>query len=89
MCPTHLKKQMFKGTPVPLLSPISISLDRHRHWPVLRIDEGPPATPERYSLLLRLTLQSHQATLTEAELAGWSARIIERLEKQLNAQIRM
>ena len=57
--------------------------------PVERIDEGPPATPERYSLLLRLTLQSHQATLTEAELAGWSARIIECLEKRLNAQIRM
>jgi phenylalanyl-tRNA synthetase beta subunit len=51
--------------------------------------EGPPTTAERYSLLLRLTLQSGEATLTETELAGWSARIIECLEKQLGAQIRM
>jgi phenylalanyl-tRNA synthetase beta chain len=56
--------------------------------PVEVITEGPPATPERYSMLLRLTLQSQQATLTEAELAGWSARIIETLEKELKAEIR-
>jgi phenylalanyl-tRNA synthetase beta chain len=57
--------------------------------PVEMIADRPPATPERYSLLLRLTLQSHEATLTETEVAGWSARVIERLEKQLGAQIRM
>jgi len=57
--------------------------------PVEMIADRPPATPERYSLLLRLTLQSHQATLTEAELAGWSARVIECLERKLGAQVRM
>ena len=57
--------------------------------PVEVLRDGPPTTPERYSLLLRLTLQSQEATLTEADLAGWSARIIECLEKQLGAQIRM
>ena len=57
--------------------------------PVETIYDRPPATPERYSLLLRLTLQSHQATLTEAELAAWSARVIECLEGKLGAQIRM
>jgi len=57
--------------------------------PVEVITEGPPATPERYSLLLRVTLQSQQVTLTEAELTGWNALIIERLEKGLGAQVRM
>ncbi len=57
--------------------------------PVERIADRPPATPERYGLLLRLTLQSHEATLTETELADWNARVIECLEKQLGAQIRM
>ena len=56
--------------------------------PVEAIYDRPPASRERYSLLLRLTLQSRQATLTEAELAGWSARIMECLEKTLGAQIR-
>jgi len=57
--------------------------------PVEIISDRPPATAERYSLLLRLTLQSHQATLTETELAAWSARIIQCLEGKLGAQIRM
>jgi phenylalanyl-tRNA synthetase beta chain len=56
--------------------------------PVETISDRPPATPERYSLLLRLTLQSFQATLTEAELAGWSTRLIECLEGKLGAQVR-
>ena len=50
---------------------------------------GEPVPAGRYSLLLRLTLQSQTATLTEAELAAYSARIIERLEQSLGAQIRM
>ena len=57
--------------------------------PVETIYDRPPATPERYSLLLRLTLQSHQATFTGTELAAWSARVIECLEGKLGAQIRM
>jgi len=57
--------------------------------PVEMIDNRPPATTERYSLLLRLTLQSTETTLTETELAGWNARVIECLEKQVGAQIRM
>lgn len=57
--------------------------------PVEMIADRPPATPERYSLLLRLTLQSYETTLTETELAGWNTRVIECLEKQLGAQIRM
>ena len=42
----------------------------------------------RYSLLLRVSLQSQEATLTEAELQVASARIMDYLEKILGAQIR-
>jgi phenylalanyl-tRNA synthetase beta chain len=42
-----------------------------------------------YSLLLRVTLQSAAATLTEAELTAASTRIIQALESRLRATIRM
>ncbi|MBI4478542.1 MAG: phenylalanine--tRNA ligase subunit beta [Acidobacteria bacterium] len=42
-----------------------------------------------YSLLLRITLQSVEATLTEAELTDRSSRIIAALEGTLGARIRM
>ncbi len=42
----------------------------------------------RFSLLLRVTLQSQSHTLTEAELADFSARIMRALEEKLGAQIR-
>ena len=45
--------------------------------------------PGKYSLLVRVTLQSQEATLSEASLADFSARIIKSLEEQLGAQIRM
>jgi phenylalanyl-tRNA synthetase beta chain len=43
----------------------------------------------KYSLLVRVTLQSREATLTEAQLTDFSARIIAALEKQLGAQLRV
>src|SRR5579864_6145464 len=42
----------------------------------------------KYSLLVRVTLQSRDATLTEAQLTDFSARIVSVLEKQLGAQLR-
>jgi phenylalanyl-tRNA synthetase beta chain len=42
----------------------------------------------KYSLLVRATLQSREATLTEAQLEDFSARIVGALEKQLGAQLR-
>ncbi len=42
----------------------------------------------KYSLLVRVTLQSREATLTEAQLMDFSARIVAALEKQLGAQLR-
>jgi len=42
----------------------------------------------QYSLLVRVTFQSRETTLTEAQLSDFSARIIAALEKQLNAHLR-
>lgn len=42
----------------------------------------------KYSLLVRVTFQSRQATLTEAQLAAFSGKIVAALEEQLGAQLR-
>jgi phenylalanyl-tRNA synthetase beta chain len=55
----------------------------------VEIFRGASVASGKYSLLVRITLQSRQATLTEAELAAYSSRIRESLEGKLGAQIRM
>src|SRR5262249_45099729 len=51
---------------------------------------GSAAVPAgKYSLLFRVTLQSAQRTLAEAELTDYSSRIMRALEQNLGAQIRM
>ncbi|HXL21040.1 MAG TPA: phenylalanine--tRNA ligase subunit beta [Candidatus Dormibacteraeota bacterium] len=42
----------------------------------------------KYSLLVRVTFQSREATLTEAQISEASAKIIATLEKNLGAQLR-
>jgi phenylalanyl-tRNA synthetase beta chain len=42
----------------------------------------------KYSLLVRVTFQSREATLTDAQITDFSARIVEAVEKQLGAQLR-
>src|SRR2546426_1713617 len=42
----------------------------------------------RYSLLVRVTFQSRESTLTEAQLTDFSARIVAALEKRLGAKLR-
>ncbi len=42
----------------------------------------------KFSLLVRVTLQSQEATLTEAQLSDFSARIISALEQKLGATLR-
>ncbi|HXN51251.1 MAG TPA: phenylalanine--tRNA ligase subunit beta [Candidatus Acidoferrum sp.] len=42
----------------------------------------------QYSLLVRVTFQSRESTLTEAQLTDFSARIVAALEKQLGAHLR-
>jgi phenylalanyl-tRNA synthetase beta chain len=42
----------------------------------------------KYSLLVRVTFQSREATLTDAQTSEFSAKIIAALEKNLGAQLR-
>jgi len=42
----------------------------------------------KYSLLVRVTFQSREATLTDAQTSDFSSRIISTLEKNLPAQLR-
>jgi phenylalanyl-tRNA synthetase beta chain len=42
----------------------------------------------KYSLLIKITLQSREATLTDAQIGDISARIVSILEQQLGAQLR-
>jgi phenylalanyl-tRNA synthetase beta chain len=42
----------------------------------------------KYSLLVRVTFQSREATLTDAQISDYSGRIVAALEKNLGAQLR-
>jgi phenylalanyl-tRNA synthetase beta chain len=42
----------------------------------------------KYSLLVRVTFQSREGTLTEAQISDYSGKIVAALEKQLGAQLR-
>src|SRR6202521_4632252 len=42
----------------------------------------------RYSLLVRVTFQSREATLTDAQISDYSGKIVAVLEKQIGAQLR-
>jgi phenylalanyl-tRNA synthetase beta chain len=42
----------------------------------------------KYSLLVRVTFQNREATLTDAQTADFSAKIVAALEKKLSAQLR-
>jgi len=42
----------------------------------------------KYSLLVRVTFQSREATLTDAQISEFSAKIVSALEKNLGAQLR-
>ena len=42
----------------------------------------------KYSLLVRLTLQSHEATLTDAQVSDVSGRVVAALQRELGAALR-
>ncbi|MDE3170699.1 MAG: phenylalanine--tRNA ligase subunit beta, partial [Acidobacteriota bacterium] len=42
----------------------------------------------KYSLMIRVAFQSPEATLTDAQVAGFSARIVSTLEQKLGASLR-
>jgi phenylalanyl-tRNA synthetase beta chain len=49
---------------------------------------GKHVPPGKYSLLVRITFQSREATLTDAQISDYSGKIIAALEKNLGAQLR-
>ncbi|MDP9147275.1 MAG: phenylalanine--tRNA ligase subunit beta [Acidobacteriota bacterium] len=49
---------------------------------------GKNVPPGKYSLLVKVILQSREATLTDAQIGDISAHIVSALEKQLGAQLR-
>jgi phenylalanyl-tRNA synthetase beta chain len=42
----------------------------------------------KYSLLVRVTFQSREATLTDAQISDFSGKIISAIEENLGAQLR-
>lgn len=46
---------------------------------IFRDPKGKAVAPGQYSLLLRTVFQSHDRTLREEEIAGWTSRIVEAL----------
>ena len=49
---------------------------------------GKNVPPGKYSLLVRVTFQSREATLTEAQISESSGKIVAALEEKLSAQLR-
>jgi phenylalanyl-tRNA synthetase beta chain len=49
---------------------------------------GKNAPEGKFSLLVRVTFESHQATLMEAQLTDFSSRIVAALERKLGASLR-
>jgi phenylalanyl-tRNA synthetase beta chain len=49
---------------------------------------GKNVPPGKYSLLVRVTFQNREATLTDAQTSDFSGRIVAALEKHLGAQLR-
>jgi phenylalanyl-tRNA synthetase beta chain len=49
---------------------------------------GRNVPPGKYSLMIRVTFQSREATLTDAQISDYSSRIISALESSVGAQLR-
>ena len=49
---------------------------------------GKNVPPGRYSLMVRVTFQSREATFTEAQIADFCGKIVRALESSLRAQLR-
>jgi len=49
---------------------------------------GGQIAPGKYSLMIRVTFQSAEATFTEAQLNDYSSRIVAALQQKLGASLR-
>lgn len=59
-----------------------------RHIEAVDLFRGGNVPAGKYSLLVRVTFQSDEATFTDAQLTGFSARIISALQSRLGASLR-
>lgn len=66
----------------------SLAIAELRQIEAVDLFRGGQIPKGKYSLLVRVSLQSAESTLTEAQLTDYSARIIAALEKNLGAALR-
>jgi len=66
----------------------SLNIEEIASVEAIDLFRGKNVPVRKYSLLVRVTFQSREATLTEGQLTDFSARIVGVLEKQLGAQLR-
>jgi phenylalanyl-tRNA synthetase beta chain len=66
----------------------SLGLEEVRQISAVDLFRGGQIAKGKFSLLVRVVFQSHTATLTEAQLAEFHARIVGALEKELGASLR-
>ena len=66
----------------------SLGIDEIHSIEATDLFRGKSVPAGKYSLLVRVTFQSREATLTEAKINDFSGRIVGALGKQLGAQLR-
>jgi phenylalanyl-tRNA synthetase beta chain len=66
----------------------SLGIDEIHSIEATDLFRGKNVPAGKYSLLVRVTFQSREATLTDAQISDFSGRIVAALEKQLGAQLR-
>jgi phenylalanyl-tRNA synthetase beta chain len=66
----------------------SLSIPELASVEALDLFRGKKVPGGKYSLLVRVTFQSREATLTDAQTSDFSSRIVDTLEKKLGAQLR-
>ncbi|MGH9782361.1 MAG: phenylalanine--tRNA ligase subunit beta, partial [Candidatus Acidiferrales bacterium] len=66
----------------------SINIPELRRIEVIDLFRGGQVPAGKYSLLVRVTFQSAEATFTEAQLTDFSTRIVSALAEKLGASLR-
>lgn len=66
----------------------SLSIPELEHIEAADLFHGGQIPAGKFSLMIRVTFQSAQATLTDAQIADYSLRIVSALEKELGAALR-
>ncbi|OYW17074.1 MAG: hypothetical protein B7Z54_08865 [Sphingobacteriales bacterium 12-47-4] len=65
-----------------------LKLDKLKDVQLFDIFESDKLGADKKSLALSFTFQDNEKTLTDKEIENWTGKIIQTLEKELNAEIR-